>query len=175
VEKHVRSEDDSLTTRHRLQTVTTGGWKAEAWLLGSTIPVWYPVNVWLRFTPENQTLRQLPKMKVVITLLESKGGKTAWKGTFEPTLEECSKMKKCRETTYDSETRSWGPITSFPPKDWCLQTTITDPFKSDRRVEGTTPREPGQYELLVEAIIDDGPRITFPPMKVRLDNPRAGH
>src|SRR3974390_2517844 len=94
VENVVITEEDSLMVKHCYQSQSNDGWKQESWHLGTRAPVWYPLDVWLRLTPEKKA-EQFPKVKVHLEI--SLDGKIVRKGDFEPEFQECAKMKKRRE------------------------------------------------------------------------------
>src|SRR5262245_54907397 len=58
-----------LLPRHTLRTVTRGPWKAEAWQVGTSAPVWYPVGVWFRLTADEKTAAEAPKAVAVLKLV----------------------------------------------------------------------------------------------------------
>ena len=167
VENIVITEDDYLTVKHHYQNTTKEGWKLESWLLSQGDPVWYPVDVFLRFTPEKKT-EQFPKVKVHLEI--SQNGKVVRKGDFEPEFQECAKMKKRRETVFQPGLE--GPITRFPPKEPCWETSVKDPFKSDRRYPNTGSFQPGDYLISGELLIEKGPQFKIEPMEVILDRGR---
>lgn len=168
VEHIVQTEKDLLTVKHEWRIASEAGWKGEVWVDGSQAPVWYPLDVWLRFTPEDKGIKELPKIEVRLRLRAEKAREAIREGSVVPEFQECSTMKKRHEITYDHRTRGWGPRTSFPPEGPCWETRIKDPFKSDRRSSGTTPLDPGEYLLDVEATLVDGPQFKFEPIRQKL-------
>ncbi len=167
VENIVIKEEDYLMVKHCYQSKSNDDWKQECWHLGTRAPVWYPLGVWLRLTPEKK-IDRFPKVKIHLEI--SRNGKVVRKGDFEPEFQQCSKMKKRRETIFQPSLE--GEITRFPPKEACWETTIKDPFKSDRRYPNTTPFEPGEYHITGEVSLEKGPQFKIGPMKVTLDKGR---
>ncbi len=165
--KIVIKEGDYLEVKHSYQKTQKDGWRTETWLWGSVAPIWYPVDVVVRLTPDD-TGANLPKIKVRLEILQN--GMVVRKGDFKPEFQECAKMKKRRETIYQPNLS--GAVTKFPPKEPCWEATIKDPFESDRRFPNTTPFEPGEYEITGQIEIEKGPQFKIGPMKVKLDKGR---
>ena len=167
VEKVVITEDDDLWVKHEYQSKSSDGWKLESWHLGTRAPVWYPLDVWLRLTPEKK-IDSFPKVKVHLEI--SLNGKVIRKGDFELEFQDCAKMKKRRETVFQPGLE--GPVTRFPPKEPCWETSVKDPFKSDRRYPNTGSFQPGDYLISAELLIEKGPQFKIEPMEVILDRGR---
>jgi len=163
VENVVITEDDYFLVKHEYQSKSSDGWKLESWHLGTRAPVSYPLDVWLRLTPEKKT-DSFPKVKVHLEI--SLNGKVVRKGDFEPEFQNCAKIKKRKETVFQPGLE--GPVTRFPPKEPCWETSVKDPFKSDRRYPNTASFQPGDYLISGELSIEKGPQFKIEPMKVKL-------
>jgi hypothetical protein len=164
LKKIVIKEEDPLEVKHSYQKLHKDSWNAETWLWGSVEPVWFPLDVVVRLTPDDKG-GDLPKVKVHLEILQN--GVAVRKGDFAPEFQECAKMKKRRETIYEPNLA--GKVTQFPPKEPCWEATIKDPFKSDRRYPNTTPFEPGEYLITGGISFEKGPQLKIGPMKVKLD------
>jgi len=169
----VAKEEDHLMDKQRLRTVAKEGWKGEAWMDGSSCPVYYPVYVWVRLTPDAEDDPRLPKTVVHLRLIQADGA-VVRQVQLEPQFQQCAKMKPRKETTYEPETRTWGPITTFPPKGPCWEAIIRDPFQSDRRRAGAAPLPAGDYLLSVEVSLDDCILLAFDLMPIHLYRDRIG-
>jgi hypothetical protein len=167
VEHSTTRNDEILIVKHRLQTTAKAGWKAEAWLDGSSYPGYYPIDVWIRLTPEDPQVKQLPKVKVQVLLALVGAVKPIRQALLEPEFQECAKMKKRKETILTGGKDQ--PILNFPPKESCWETIIRDPFKSDRLADATRPLEIGSYTLKVEAMLQGGPALALEAMPIRVE------
>jgi hypothetical protein len=127
--------------------------------------------VFIRLVPPENALKRVPKTKVHLKLMQA-DGRAARETDVEPVFQECSTMKKRRESSY--ENGKWGPETDFPPKERCWETTLQDPFNSDRRREGTAPLVTGDFLLAVEVTMETGTRLKFEPVSVSIYGPRGG-
>lgn len=152
-----------MTVKHCYHVAAKDGWKVEVWLSGAEDPVWYPVDVWIRLTPEDEK-KTAPKMKVNLQI-QRKGGEGLRKGEFAPPLEDCATKPKCKEYIYKD---GFGPAKDFPPKERCLEACLLDAFKSDRRKEKVVSFEAGSYEITGQIALEPGPKLAFtlPPLKL---------
>jgi len=164
--------DDELLVKHHLRTATKKDWKVQAWVSGARAPVWYPITVYVRLTPEDKNTQEPPKTKVVLELTPAGKGGTERKREVEPAFKDCCKMQKRRETTYHDG--KWGEVTSFPPDRPCWEVTIEDAFHSDRRLPGTTPFTPGEYSLAVTVHLEGVGQVTLDLIPQTLYTGRGG-
>jgi hypothetical protein len=155
----VLTEADSLTTKHRLRTLVRGNWKAEVWLWGSVFDRDEGMDVNVRLTPKGGELKALPQLEVDLGLSKTGEDTSLRKAAYRGTWQECARMEKRRETTY--ENGKWGVVVDFPPNEACWEATIRDAFKSDRRLSGTAPIAVGEYLLQIRIAIDGGPKFDF--------------
>src|SRR5262245_36074330 len=72
VQSHVNLEG-GVVVRHEWRSDTKGKWKIECWLDGSASPVWYPVNISFRLTPEKLPA-QLPPVKARLKITGTGAG-----------------------------------------------------------------------------------------------------
>jgi hypothetical protein len=152
--------------RHRLRTSSVEGWKAEVWLWGSTFTTSSEVDVNVRLTPENQELKAMPIIALHLAISKKREKMAVRQASPKADWQECAKMKKHREKTF--EDGKWGKTVDFPPKGSCWEATITDAFKSDRRLPGTTLFEAGDYVLEITIEIDGGPKFHFENIEIEM-------
>jgi hypothetical protein len=158
---------DRLIVKHRYRGSTKNGWKAEAWLDGAAYPVWYPIDLWVRLTPMDPRVVTRPKAELRLALKPTGLAGAVRLVNVQPQFEECAKMAKHRETTFEDQ--QLQKVKRFPPKGPCWQCVVADPFQSDRRVQGTKPLEQGAYTLSVRIAVQGGPRFALEPMALTLD------
>jgi hypothetical protein len=158
-----RRERKGRMVRFRYREATSQGWKAECWLWASFVRTVEPLAINVRLVPENKDVKDLPGIRVHVRIV--RGGQLFGEADFQPVFQECATLRGRWEITYESKGQ-WGPLTFFPPDGPCWEGVIPNVFHSEQLVPDQWTFVPGEYVLIVEVNLDNGPRFSFDEMHV---------
>ncbi len=107
---------ETLLVKHNYRVVSKGGWKVEIWTVASSISPEGSLDIDLRLTADDKTLKQPPKVTARLTAVREGGAAKPRETTFEPRLEELAVRAKGRkELTWGKGEGVASPPKRLPP------------------------------------------------------------